>query len=100
MKLNQINNLEVILGDVNDEVNNLEFEGIVFDPPRSGLTNEMIESVLHKEVSQIIYISCNLKTLSRDIGLLLTNYKIKSIVPVKMFYQTTETETIVILERI
>ena len=100
IKLNQINNLEVILGDVNEEVNNLEFEGIIFDPPRSGLTNEMIESVLNKEVSQIIYISCNLKTLSRDIGLLLTNYKIKSIVPVKMFYQTTETETIVILERI
>ena len=99
IQLNKLNNVEAILGDVEEKINQLEVEGIIFDPPRSGLSKKIIETILSKSFEQIIYISCNLRTLSRDLNLLLTKYKIINIIPVKMFYQTTETETIVVLDK-
>lgn len=99
IKLNNLKNVEAILGDVNEKINQLEVEGIIFDPPRSGLSKEIIDALMSKPFEQIIYISCNLRTLSRDLSLLLSKYKIKNVIPVKMFYQTTETETIVVLDK-
>jgi len=99
IKLNNLKNVEAILGNVDDKINQLEVEGIIFDPPRSGLSKEIIDTIISKTFEQIIYISCNLRTLSRDLNLLLTKYKIRNIIPVKMFYQTTETETIVVLDK-
>ncbi|MCK9493375.1 MAG: 23S rRNA (uracil(1939)-C(5))-methyltransferase RlmD [Acholeplasmataceae bacterium] len=98
IQLNKLHNVEAILGDVEEKMNQLEVEGIIFDPPRSGLSKKIIDTILSKSFEQIIYISCNLRTLARDLNLLLTKYQIKYIIPVKMFYQTTETETIVVLD--
>ncbi len=50
-------------------------------------------------MNKIIYLSCNLKTLVRDLKL-LTNYEVISITPIKMFYQTVEMETLVYLKKI
>jgi 23S rRNA (uracil1939-C5)-methyltransferase len=72
---------------------------IVFDPPRSGLDDTTKALLLEKPVSEIIYVSCDLKTLVRDINTLKTIYKVTSVTPVKMFFHTVETETIVRLEK-
>lgn len=98
---NQITNVEVIESDVSLAIN--QYLGladtIVFDPPRSGLDDTTKALLLEKPVNEIIYVSCDLKTLVRDINTLKELYRVTSVTPVKMFFHTVETETIVRLEK-
>lgn len=98
---NQINNVSVIENDVSSAIEQYlsKSDTIVFDPPRSGLDDTTKAMLLEKPVSEIIYVSCDLKTLVRDINTLKTIYKVTSVTPVKMFFHTVETETIVRLEK-
>ena len=59
----------------------------------------MAEIVL-KNIKKIIYLSCSLATLARDLKELSKNYKIEKVIPIKNFYNTTENETLVILKRV
>lgn len=96
---NHINNLTSIYGKVEDELFKLEFDTLIVDPPRAGLHQSLIEVIKMKHPKTIIYISCNLKTLTRDIKQLLHLYEIVEVIPVSMFPQTIETETVVILNK-
>lgn len=98
---NRIRNVEVIENDVALAIEQYlsKADTIVFDPPRSGLDDTTKAMLLEKPVSEIIYVSCDLKTLVRDINSLKTIYKVTSVTPVKMFFHTVETETIVRLEK-
>ena len=98
---NQIKNVEVIENDVSLAIEQYlsKSDTIVFDPPRSGLDDTTKAMLLEKPVSEIIYVSCDLKTLVRDINTLKALYKVTSITPIKMFFHTIETETIVRLEK-
>lgn len=96
---NNIKNITPIHGKVEDKLNELEFNTLIIDPPRAGLHHSLIDVIKEKQPDKIIYISCNLRTLTRDINLLKDTYKIKSVTPVSMFPQTIETETIVILTK-
>ena len=66
---------------------------IVFDPPRSGLTESIIELVKLNQIKTIVYVSCDLKSLARDINGLKDLYDIKKIIPVRMFPSTVHVET-------
>lgn len=98
IKLNEINNITLVEGDINITIKPyLKLaDACIFDPPRAGLKKEFINLINNSNIKNIIYVSCNLKTLKRDLDLLY-KYKIKKVVPVKMFPQTVETETVVIL---
>ena len=41
-------------------------DGIIVDPPRTGLDNALIQSLL-KYPQKLVYISCNVSTLARDL---------------------------------
>ena len=70
---------------------------VIIDPPRSGA--EALCHVLQKQlVSQVIYVSCNAKTLISDLEILSENYKLVSAHVFDMFSQTSHFETCVILE--
>ena len=101
IKDNNIRNIEVIENDVELAIEQYlgVADTIVFDPPRSGLDDVTKALLLDKPVNEIIYVSCDLKTLVRDINTLKTRYKVTSVTPVKMFFHTVETETIVRLEK-
>ncbi|MAS51292.1 MAG: 23S rRNA (uracil-5-)-methyltransferase RumA, partial [Chloroflexi bacterium] len=58
---------------------------------------EWIEKLLP---NQIIYVSCELKTLKRDLNKLTNNYSIRKVIPVDMFPHTKHVECIVSLEKI
>ena len=77
--------------------NSMVFDAIVVDPPRAGLTNDVIKFLLESEAKKIVYVSCNPSTLARDLALIIDSgkYKIKEIVPVDMFPQTYHIETVV-----
>ena len=100
-KLNNVDNIEFIAGDVevafkklleDDEV---KPTAIIVDPPRSGLDNVTISKILETEVEKLIYVSCNPATLVRDIKLLEEKYVVKEIQPVDMFPYTSHVECVV-----
>lgn len=100
IKLNNIKNLNIIKGDFNIEFDKYKDKGnaLIIDPPRQGISSKVIETINNSKLDKIIYLSCNLKTLVRDLKL-LTNYEIISVTPIKMFYQTVEIETLVYLKK-
>lgn len=72
---------------------------IILDPPRKGISKEVAETLneLSKELDfDLIYISCNPATLSRDIAN-LTAFIPTEITPYDMFPHTSHVETIVCL---
>lgn len=73
---------------------------LIVDPPRNGLMPEFITEVLKHEYQKIFYLSCDVKTLARDLSLLIKEYNIKDIYPIRMFYHTTSLETLVVLYKI
>ncbi len=50
-----------------------EFDSVIVDPPRDGLTKEVREGVLALQPKQILYISCNPATQARDLSFWLKN---------------------------
>lgn len=102
--LNNIDNALFFCGDVKDVVNeNFILEQgnpdiIVIDPPRSGMHEQIIETILKVRPRILIYVSCNPATQARDIALLKESYAVKTIQPVDMFPNTYHVENICALE--
>lgn len=71
---------------------------VITDPPRSGMSLDVVKSLLDIECPIIIYISCNPATQARDILLLSQKYYVIDIQPVDMFPQTYHVEVIAKLE--
>ena len=81
--------------------NGEEFNAIVADPPRSGLTNEVMKFMLDSKAEKIVYVSCNPATLARDLSFLTGGgYSVKEIVPVDMFPHTYHVECIALIQRV
>jgi len=80
----------------NNKISDYDFSHILVDPPRSGLTNEVIEIV--KDFKNIIYISCNPGTYIRDINL-LQNHNINKIELFDQFPNSEHLEIISILSK-
>lgn len=100
IKNNHINNIKVINGDVAsfiDEFNNIDL--VIVDPPRSGLDKKTREYLKKINSKYIIYISCDMQTLKRDLEELKEIYSVNEINLVDMFKRTYHCESIVILER-
>lgn len=96
-KLNNINNIKFISGDASIAKNN-NYDVIIVDPPRSGLSNKVINFLDKSNSKRIVYISCNPKTLKRDIDL-LNNYKMIKLEIINMFNKTKHIECITLLEK-
>jgi len=80
----------------NNKISDYDFSHILVDPPRSGLTNEVIEIV--KDFKNIIYISCNPDTYIRDINL-LQNHNINKIELFDQFPNSEHLEIVSILSK-
>ncbi len=78
---------------------NKKFDCILLDPPRQGL-GKASTLLPQLEPQQIIYISCDPATLTRDLRLITTGgYRLTQITPVDMFPQTHHIESVAFLER-
>ncbi len=90
-KLNDINNIEFIVGDVEGAFDGLINKekikpSVVFvDPPRKGLDRTTVDNLLKIKAKKIVYISCNPASLVRDLSYLEDEYKINKITPVDLF---------------
>ena len=100
-KLNKKDNIKFMLGDVGEIVKkiNKDFDTLIIDPPRSGLSKNTISFVKEKLPSKIIYVSCDVNTLMRDLKLLEDLYIIKEYKILDMFSYSYHLESFVVLER-
>ncbi len=86
--------------DVLDEIlSSTEVDTIVLDPAREGCKKSVLESILKKDIREIIYISCNFSTLVRDLKILSEKYGFDSVTAFDMFPCTSTIETVVILQK-
>lgn len=103
--LNDISNANFLEGDATRLIKDLAREGIRFDkvfvdPPRKGLTEEFIDTLIQMEIPQITYISCKPSSQARDLKIFAeAGYEIKYVQPVDMFPQTPHVETVVLMSR-
>lgn len=103
-KLNQVDNVDFIAGDVEKVLDDLIYEQkiipdvVMIDPPRKGLDSKSIENLLMFRPERLVYISCNPATLMRDLAKLEALYEVESIEPVDMFPFTAHVETISVLK--
>ncbi len=98
-KINNINNVEFLCGDVSKLIDdNINGNIMIVDPPRIGLSKHVSSVINNSNIDKLIYVSCNPMTLVRDIKM-LDNYVIKDISLIDMFPQTHHCESVCILGR-
>ncbi len=103
-KRNRMNHVEFLQDDAVQFVTNMQKEGqnvdvAVFDPPRTGLDERMIRSLVSNPIPKLIYVSCNPSTLAKNIDKLSGRYRVKSVMPFDMFPQTSHVESVTLLEQ-
>ena len=101
-KLNGLDNCEFIAGDVAKVVKNLEAKPdlIVVDPPRPGVHKDAIRDISGFGANEIVYISCNPRTLVLDLkGFEAYGYKVEKVKLMDMFPNTPHCETAVKLKK-
>ena len=101
-KLNGLDNCEFIAGDVAKVVKNLEAKPdlIVVDPPRPGVHKDAIRDISGFGANEIVYISCNPRTLVLDLkGFEAYGYKVEKVKLMDMFPNTPHCETVVKLKK-
>ncbi|WP_297459317.1 23S rRNA (uracil(1939)-C(5))-methyltransferase RlmD [Thermococcus sp.] len=81
------------------EVENLSgYDTVVLDPPRSGLHPKLIRKILKDRPENIVYVSCNPRTLADNLGHLGEVYSVEDAVGLDMFPHTPHVETVVKLK--
>lgn len=76
-----------------------DFDAIVLDPPRVGAKETMPE-IARLAPRSIVYVSCDVATLARDLDVLIAaGYRINAVTPHDLMPQTAHVETVVVLTR-
>ncbi len=77
-----------------------EYDVVVVDPPRTGLSPECVQSLIRIQAGRLFYLSCDAPTLARDLSRLSAGgYRLARLQPFDMFPQTAHLETLVELAR-
>lgn len=101
-KLNLINNVKFIVGKVEEQIDKLfdqKIDAIVLDPPRKGVERSVLEKIISTNIPKMVYVSCDVATLARDLNILSEEYDIVKITLVDMFCHTCGLESVVLLTR-
>ncbi len=103
-QINGFDNTEFFAGDMKDILTE-EFiarhgrpDVIITDPPRAGMHQDVINTILRAAPKRIVYVSCNPATQARDLQLLDEKYKVVAVQPVDMFPYTPHVENVAVLQ--
>lgn len=105
-RINNINNIEFISDDATNFMTHLakdrvNIDVVIMDPPREGSTKQFINAIGHLKPRKVIYISCDPRTLKRDLYLFGENeYYITTMDAVDMFPRTQHVESVVLMSRV
>lgn len=73
---------------------------VVIDPPRKGTTRELIAEIARRQITRVVYVSCDPETLARDCAVFREfGYEIGEVQPVDLFPRTGHVENVVCLTR-
>ena len=101
--LNGLANAEFFAADAGAFMTELKQKGeridaVITDPPRSGCSPAFLRQLADLAPRRIAYISCEPKTLARDLAFLTENgFRVVRMKPFDMFPQSAGIETAVIL---
>ena len=100
---NGLSHAEFFCGDASNAAAHLALEGIhphvvTVDPPRKGLAEDVIWSIVQMAPERIVYVSCDCATLARDIKRFAQQgYRLQKAVAVDLFPRTPHVETVALL---
>lgn len=101
-RLNGLDNCRFIAGDVFEALERVDEKPdvIVVDPPRVGIQPKALDKILSYGVQQIVYISCNPKTLADNLRHMeYYGYRCEYLKPFDNFPFTNHTECICMLSK-
>ena len=93
--------VEVIGGDASRCLPELlPLDALVLDPPRSGLSPALVESIVSAGIGRLAYVSCDPATWARDASRLIAGgYELVRALPVDLFPQSYHIETVSIFQK-
>ena len=103
---NGLQNVEFLCGDAGEAARELVDRGlrpevVCVDPPRKGLSPEVIEAIVQMEPERVVYVSCDPGTLGRDVKLFAERgYVLRRAEACDLFPRTAHVETVVLLSRV
>jgi 23S rRNA (uracil1939-C5)-methyltransferase len=74
-------------------------DALIVDPPRTGLDSKLLTALKKQPPKKMVYISCNVSTLARDLKELTTVFTVDYLQSVDMFPQTARCEVVVKLSK-
>ncbi|MGX7328221.1 23S rRNA (uracil(1939)-C(5))-methyltransferase RlmD [Enterococcus bulliens] len=77
----------------------IKIDRLIVDPPRTGLDQTLLDTLIAYPPEQMVYVSCNVSTLARDLNTLAKKFDIEYLQSVDMFPQTARCEVVVKLTR-
>jgi len=102
---NNVNNTVFFAGDMKDVITSQFIENngvpdvVILDPPRAGVLDKVLDTLVKASPDRIVYVSCNPATQARDLNLLDAYYKVMKVQPVDMFPHTHHVENVVLLKK-
>jgi len=98
--LNNKNNIEFICDDTRNVINKITntFDTIILDPPRNGVSKNVLNKIINEKIKKVIYVSCNPITLIRDLKILENEYEIIDFKLLDMFPNSEHVESYVVLK--
>ncbi|MFI3260571.1 MAG: methyltransferase [bacterium] len=98
--INHIENASFKVGDLSKNIKvKDDFNTLIVDPPRSGLDTVVMDFIKESLPNKIIYVSCDMHTLIRDLKILKESYNISSIDAFDMFSFSYHIESVCVLSR-
>ena len=102
-ELNGLDNCRFIAGDCFKVLDSIDDKPdvIVVDPPRVGIKNDALDKIISYGVDQIVYVSCNPKSLAENLYYLqYYGYEVESVKPFDNFPGTKHVECVVLMSRV
>ncbi|WP_435354974.1 23S rRNA (uracil(1939)-C(5))-methyltransferase RlmD [Emticicia sp. SJ17W-69] len=102
--VNHIHNTEFFAGDMRKFLTNdfIAEKGrpdvVITDPPRAGMDEPVVRTLMESAPKRIVYVSCNPATQARDLAILSEKYDITAVQPVDMFPHTHHVENVARLD--
>ncbi len=102
---NGVDNAHFLCADAGEAARLLERQGarpqvVCVDPPRKGLAEDVVDTIVRLSPERVVYVSCDPGTLGRDTARFeARGYRARRALAVDLFPRTQHVESVVLLER-